>query len=80
MRRYYANQSYPPLQVKPDGLLVQGGPAEGPKMSCCGQQGAGRQTAVHSDSADTHYTNRQEVTAQHVLTGKMDIHGSSLAS
>lgn len=28
----------------------------------------------------THYTNRQEVTAQHVLTGKMDIHGSSLAS
>lgn len=66
IRCYYAYQSYPPLQVKQGSWLVQRGPAGGPKMSCCGQQGAGRQTAVHWDSTDTLCTTpRQEVTTQH---------------
>lgn len=43
------------LQVSRGRQLVQGGPADGPETSCCGQRGAGRQTALHSDSTNTQY-------------------------
>lgn len=43
------------LQVSRGRQLVQGGPADGPETSCCGQRGAGRQTALHSDSTNTQH-------------------------